>query len=94
MLNFIVLALLNWIVSAKLHVPETLHTPEIHAGSIPRLDEFIPAFHGSAANLTNTPNFGNPNGNASVTAFGRITSTQGGENAGSRNLQVGLRLSF
>ena len=30
MLNFIVLALLNWIVAAHLHVPETLHTPEIH----------------------------------------------------------------
>jgi general nucleoside transport system permease protein len=52
MLNFVVLALLNWIVATRLHVPETLHTPEIHAGSIPRLDLFIPAFHGSAANLT------------------------------------------
>ena len=52
MLNFVVLAFLNWIVATRLHVPETLHTPEIHAGSIPRLDEFIPAFHGSAANLT------------------------------------------
>ena len=37
MLNFIVLALLNYFVSAKLHVPETLHTPEIHAGAVPRL---------------------------------------------------------
>ena len=52
MLNFVVLALLNYIVAAKLHVPETLHTPEIHAGGIPRLDSFIPAFHGSAANLS------------------------------------------
>ena len=52
MLNFVVLALLNWIVATRLHVPETLHTPEIDAGSIPRLDQFIPAFHGSAANLT------------------------------------------
>jgi len=52
MLNFVILALLNWIVATRLHVPETLHTPEIHAGAIPRLDEFIPAFHGSAANLT------------------------------------------
>jgi len=52
MLNFVILALLNWIVATRLHVPETLHTPEIHAGSIPRLDEFISAFHGSAANLT------------------------------------------
>ncbi len=52
MLNFVILALLNWIVATRLHVPETLHTPEIHAGSVPRLDQFIPAFHGSAANLT------------------------------------------
>ena len=52
MLNFVVLALLNWIVAGHLHVPETLHTPEIRNGGIPRLDSFIPAFHGSAANLT------------------------------------------
>jgi len=52
MLNFIVLALLNWFIANHLHVPETLHTPEIHAGAIPRLDRFIPAFHGSAANFT------------------------------------------
>lgn len=47
MLNFITLALLNWIVAAKLHVPETLHTPEIQAGAIPRLNG---VFIGSAAN--------------------------------------------
>lgn len=52
MLNFIVLALLNWIVAGHLHVPETLHTPEIRNGAIPRIDSFIQAFHGSAANLT------------------------------------------
>jgi simple sugar transport system permease protein len=52
MLNFIVLAFLNWIIANHLHVPETLHTPEIHTGGIPRLSQFIPAFHGSAANLT------------------------------------------
>ncbi len=52
MLNFVVLALLNYIVAARLHVPETLHTPEIANGAIPRLESFIPAFHGSAANLT------------------------------------------
>jgi simple sugar transport system permease protein len=52
MLNFVVLALLNWIVAGHLHVPETLHTPEIRNGAIPRLDAFIQAFHGSAANLT------------------------------------------
>ena len=52
MLNFVVLALLNWIIANHLHVPETLHTPEIRAGALPRLSEFIPAFHGSAANMT------------------------------------------
>ena len=52
MLNFVVLALLNYIVAAKLHVPETLHTPEVANSAIPRLEAFIPAFHGSAANLT------------------------------------------
>ncbi|MEO8575220.1 MAG: ABC transporter permease [Gemmatimonadales bacterium] len=52
MLNFVVLALLNYIVAAKIHVPETLHTPEIRHGGIARLDSFIPAFHGSAANLS------------------------------------------
>ncbi len=52
MLNFIVLALLNWIVAAHLHVPETLHTPEIRGGVMPRLESVIPAFHGSAANFT------------------------------------------
>lgn len=50
MLNFIVLALLNYFVSARLHVPETLHTPEIHAGSLPRVAQIVDAFHGSAAN--------------------------------------------
>ncbi|MGH9424103.1 MAG: ABC transporter permease, partial [Thermoanaerobaculia bacterium] len=52
MLNFIVLALLNYIVAAHLHVPETLHTPEIRAGVVPRLESIVPAFHGSAANFT------------------------------------------
>jgi simple sugar transport system permease protein len=51
MLNFIVLALLNWFIAGHLHVPETLHTPEIHAGVLPRLADIDPRFHGSAANL-------------------------------------------
>ena len=50
MLNFIVLAFLNWIVATKLHVGELLHTPEIQAGAVPRVASFISAFHGSAAN--------------------------------------------
>ncbi|MFI5244777.1 MAG: ABC transporter permease, partial [Gemmatimonadales bacterium] len=52
MLNFIVLALLNYFVSARLHVPETLHTPEIHAGAVSRLSATFATFHGSAANWT------------------------------------------
>lgn len=52
MMNFIVLALLNYIVAAKLHVPETLHTPTISAGAVGRLGTSITAFHGSAANWT------------------------------------------
>lgn len=52
MLNFIVLALLNWFVSAKLHVPETLHTPAIGVGMVPRLADVFTVFRGSAANFT------------------------------------------
>jgi simple sugar transport system permease protein len=52
MLNFIVLALLNYLVSAKLHVPDTLHTPELKSGALPRLADVIAPFHGSAANAT------------------------------------------
>jgi simple sugar transport system permease protein len=52
MLNFVVLAFLNWIIANHLHVPETLHTPDIHTGVIPRLADAIPAFHGSAANFS------------------------------------------
>jgi len=51
MLNFIVLAFLNYMIAAHLKVPDTLHTPEIHTGAIPRLSAFIQAFHGSPANL-------------------------------------------
>ncbi|MDX2179980.1 MAG: TonB-dependent receptor [Bryobacteraceae bacterium] len=49
---------------------------------------------GSAANLTNTANFDIPALNVNAADFGRITSTLGVENAGSRNLQVGLRIGF
>ena len=53
MLNFIVLALLNYIVASHLHEPETLHTPTIAEGAqIPRLSALWEGFHGSAANLT------------------------------------------
>ena len=52
MLNFVVLALLNYLVSAKLHVPDTLHTPELQSGALPRLSDLATPFHGSAANAT------------------------------------------
>lgn len=53
MLNFVVLALLNWAISATgLAVPETLHTRAVTSSAIPRLAAFLPAFHGSAANGT------------------------------------------
>jgi simple sugar transport system permease protein len=52
MLNFVVIAFLNWIIANHLHVPETLHTPDIHTGVIPRLADVIPGFHGSAANFS------------------------------------------
>lgn len=52
MLNFVVLALLNWLVAAKIHVTETLHTPPIAAGGVARLSGAFAGFHGSAANWT------------------------------------------
>jgi len=52
MLNFVVLALLNYIVAAHIHVPETLHTPEMKVASVPRLTAVSALFAGSAANMT------------------------------------------
>jgi len=52
MLNFVVLALLNYFTSTKLHVTETLHFEPIRSGALPRVDAFLAAFHGSAANAT------------------------------------------
>jgi ABC-type uncharacterized transport system permease subunit len=52
MLNFIVLALLNYLTSAKVSVPDTLHTPELRSGALSRLSAIVPAFQGSAANTT------------------------------------------
>jgi general nucleoside transport system permease protein len=51
MLNFIVLALLNYLVAAHLKVADSLHTAEIHAGALPRMSQYIAAFHGSAASV-------------------------------------------
>jgi general nucleoside transport system permease protein len=52
MLNFIVLAFLNWIVASHLHVPETLHTPDMRAGTVARLMNWVGPFHGSAVNAS------------------------------------------
>jgi ABC-type uncharacterized transport system permease subunit len=51
MLNFVVMALLNYLVAVHFKVEGSLHTKEIAAGQIPRLDSVAPAFHGSAANF-------------------------------------------
>lgn len=51
MLNFVVLALLNYFVAAHLRVADSLHTAEIHAGALPPLSTFISGFHGSAASV-------------------------------------------
>ncbi len=52
MMNFIIAALLNWAVATQLNVAESLHTPEIHAGAVPRLAAVSALFSGSAANFT------------------------------------------
>lgn len=52
MLNFIVLALLNYLTSTRLHVPDTLHTAEIRSGALPRVSDVVSSFQGSAANAT------------------------------------------
>jgi hypothetical protein len=53
-------------------------------------------FRGESFNLSNTPHFANPNGNANSSAFGRITATQSAADAvgRSREMRVGLRLGF
>jgi hypothetical protein len=53
-------------------------------------------FQAESFNLSNTPHFANPNGNANAATFGRITSTQSGGDAigRSREMRFGLRLGF
>ena len=51
MVNFITLAFLNWLISAKLNVAESLHTTEIQAGAVPRISAVVETFRGSAANF-------------------------------------------
>ncbi len=52
MLNFIVLALLDYFIVAHLKVEGSLHTAEIHSSALPRLSQYVSGFHGSAANMT------------------------------------------
>jgi simple sugar transport system permease protein len=53
MMNFIAIALTNYLVANYFHLPETVHTAEIAAGAwIPRLDTLIPAFKGSPVNFS------------------------------------------
>ncbi|MEP6689676.1 MAG: ABC transporter permease [Gemmatimonadaceae bacterium] len=52
MLNFIVLGFLNYLIAARIHVPETLHTPALATGFLTRLSEIASPFHGSAANAS------------------------------------------
>jgi hypothetical protein len=53
-------------------------------------------FRAESFNLSNTPHFANPNGNANSSSFGKITSTQSAADAigRSRELRFGLRLGF
>ena len=49
---------------------------------------------GSAVNLMNHANFAAPGLNISSSSFGVISSTQGQEGSGARQLQVSLRYTF
>jgi hypothetical protein len=52
-------------------------------------------FRAEAFNVSNTPHFGNPNGNVNSSNFGRILATQSADAMGrSRQFRFGLRLSF
>ena len=47
-------------------------------------------FRAESFNLTNTPHFGNPNGNVNSSNFGKITSDAGDP----RTFRFGLRIPF
>jgi hypothetical protein len=59
-------------------------------------ERFHLQFRAESFNLSNTPHFANPNGNANSSNFGKITSTQSAADAvgRSRELRFGLRLGF
>ncbi len=53
MLNFIALALCNWLISAKFHVPETVRTPAVSPSVwLPRFSQVFSFFEGSAVNFS------------------------------------------
>jgi general nucleoside transport system permease protein len=53
MLNFIALALSNFLIARYLGLPETVRTAEIGAGAfLPRLDGLLPGMRGAAVNLS------------------------------------------
>jgi hypothetical protein len=53
-------------------------------------------FRAESFNLSNTPHFANPSGNANSSNFGKITATQSAADAigKSREFRLGLRLGF
>jgi len=59
-------------------------------------ERFNIQFRAESFNLSNTPHFANPNGNANSSSFGKITSTQSAADAigRSREFRIGLRLGF
>lgn len=53
MMNFVALALTNYLVMSRFHVPETIHTEELPAAaSLPLMEGFVPAMAGSPLNLS------------------------------------------
>jgi hypothetical protein len=59
-------------------------------------ERFNLQFRAESFNLSNTPHFANPNGNANSSNFGKITATQSAADAvgRSREFRLGLRLGF
>ena len=52
-------------------------------------------FRAESFNISNTPHFANPNGNANSSNFGKILATQSADAMGrSREFRFGLRLGF
>lgn len=78
----------------KLVGPGTFNLSARLAKRFQILERHFLQMEGSFSNLTNTPNFGLPARNIEAANFGRITSTQGAEQGGSRTIQIGARYTF